>query len=1175
MLKAFGHDLGTVSGQLFSRATEVILPRNARTQTIVFVAALALSLSGVFVLAHAMRSPEPDLQRLFWFIACWLAAQILLIAASISSFRSFHRQRQAERQLQHVAQLQQSILDSAGPMIIAGNLDGDLLVFNPAAERMLGYTANEACGKLKAKDLFPEGEMERVGQQMVSSLSRVHTASRAQTESSILHNFVQYVTSFPASRVRGVEMQYRRKDGSTFPAMVYLAAVRSPQGEVTGLVAISMDLTATRRAEQALRESEERYRDIFENAIEMIATLSPNGRYLYVNPAWQALFGISSDGFEGLMSFESPFPPAVQAEAAALFRRALNGEPVEREPLHLRSTDGARVEVEASLSCRRDEGRAVSVRCIFRDVTQQNRRERRLGMQLEVSQIVGESISPEEALPRVLGVLCTTLGYDLANLWVVEEIQQHIRFDCSWSAPGRVFEEFQRETTSRVFSRGQGLPGYVWALGAARWVADIRQDRGFLRSQGARFDGITTGWAVPVRVGNRIIAAVEFFSRQRREEDSETMATVETVCASIGQFMARSAQESRVRELNQQNELILRSVADGIFGADAEGRVDFVNPAAAEMLGALPSELTGRPVHSIIHSGASGEICDDQCRARRAFLLHESTSGQDVFYRMNGASFPVEFSVTPMLEDSIIIGSVLSFRDIGQRYALDRMKDEFVSTVSHELRTPLTSIRGALGLLSSGLLGEINDKAANLLRIALSNSDRLVRLINDILDLERMQSGRAPLNFRPCALNEVAQQVVDAMQPMAEAASIRLMLKTEPTPIEGDPDRLQQVVTNLLSNAIKFSPAESTVYVEVEPADDGAILTVIDEGRGIPTDKLESIFDRFQQVDATDARQKGGTGLGLAICRTIIQQHGGRIWAEHNADRGATFRIFLPERTRLDLTPEASNFMNESFTREDTVLICEGDSAARKQIVEVLRKRNYRILEAENGEQAVHLARQFSLGAILLGVSNQRRDGLLTLRALKQDPMTAQIPVVVLSLLSPGERPAEAQTADSWLEKPIDETLLLAELARFLQGSSEHATVLLVEDDEDLARVILASFEHAGIVVYHAPRLRRAIELCESVRPDLIILDLALPDGDGLELVDWLRTQKELRRLPLVVYSAREVSSSERKLFQLGPTEFLTKTLVRPQEVEALVFTLLRRYGPAEPQTDEAVRGHS
>jgi PAS domain S-box-containing protein len=1139
----------------------VTLPRTARTQTIVFVAALVLSLSGVFALAWDMRAPAPDFRHLFWFIVCWLAAQILLISASISSFRASLRQGQVDRHLQHVAQLQQSILHSAGPMILSANLDGDLLVFNPAAERVLGYTADEVCGKLNIQRLFPEDEMEQVGQRLVASFRRSQESPEASTVPPVLENYVQYIASFPSSMVRGVEMQYRRKDGSTFPAMVHLAAVRSPQGEVTGIVAISMDLTATRRTEQALRESEERYRDLFENAIEMIATLSPHGQYLYVNPAWQSLFGISSDGFETLMSFESAFPPEVQAEAAALFRRALKGERVEREPLRLRNATGGRVEVEASLSRRQGENRAVSVRCILRDVTQQNRRERRLGMQLEVSQIVGESTSQEEALPKVLAALCTTLGYDLASLWVVDEVQQQIRFDCSWSVPDRIHDEFLRETRSRVFTRGQGLPGIVWTLGTARWMPDLRGDPGFDRRNSARINGLTSGWAVPVRVGNRVIAAVEFFSRQRREEDLETMSTVETVCASIGQFMARSAQESRVRELHQQNEFILNSVADGIFGADPEGRVDFVNPAAAEMLGASPSELAGRPVHSILHSGATGDDCGDQCRTRRAFLLHESTSGQDVFYRMDGSSFPVEFSVSPMMEHGVVIGSVLSFRDIGQRYALDRMKDEFVSTVSHELRTPLTSIRGALGLLSSGLLGEISDKAANLMRIAVSNSDRLVRLINDILDLERMQSGRAPLNFRQCALNELAQQVVDAMQPMADAASIHLVLKVEPTLIEADSDRILQVITNLLSNAIKFSPPDSDVRVEVAPGEDGATLSVIDNGRGIPTDKLESIFDRFQQVDASDSRQKGGTGLGLAICRTILQQHGGRIWAEQNADRGATFRIFLPERSKLDSATEINSF-HDSFEHEDTVLICEGDSVARGQIVAALRKRNCRILEAENCEQAVHLSQHFSINAILLGISpQQQQDGWQTLRALKEDPATSKVPIVVLSLLSSQERPAEAQSADAWIQEPLDETLLLAELARVLQGTNEHPTVLLVEDDEDLARVILDTFERDGIVVYHAPSLRRAIEVCGVTRPHLIILDLALPDGDGLELVDWLRTQRELRYLPLVVYSAREVSDFERKRLQLGPTQFLTKTKVQPREVEALVFTMLRHPG--------------
>ncbi|MGC2620244.1 MAG: ATP-binding protein, partial [Acidobacteriaceae bacterium] len=249
-------------------------------------------------------------------------------------------------------------------------------------------------------------------------------------------------------------------------------------------------------------------------------------------------------------------------------------------------------------------------------------------------------------------------------------------------------------------------------------------------------------------------------------------------------------------------------------------------------------------------------------------------------------------------------GSVLSFRDISQRYALDHMKDEFISTVSHELRTPLTSIRGALGLLSAGILGQVSDKASTLLRIAVSNSDRLIRLINDILDLERMQSGRAPLAFRAVPLEELARQAMEAMQPMADAGEVHLLCDAVPAQVEADADRLLQVLTNLLSNAIKFSQRQSIVRITVARSADGVTLSVIDQGRGIPSDKLETIFDRFQQVDASDSRQKGGTGLGLAICRTIVHQHGGRIWAEQNGNQGSIFRVFLPDRASLSASGE-------------------------------------------------------------------------------------------------------------------------------------------------------------------------------------------------------------------------------------------------------------------------------
>jgi PAS domain S-box-containing protein len=1125
--------------------------RDRLPSTILFAVALLLSAYGGFVLLLGRGGTFSAA------VITWAFAQVMLIALCVHSFLDAGRQDEAEWQVQQVAQLQRSILDSAGPMILATDLEGNLLIFNPAAERMLGYRNHEVLGQLNAHDLFPEGELERVGQLLVSRLDRSPSIDLESVSPELKH-YVQYVTSFPVSRVRGFEILCRRKDGTTFPAMIYLSAVRNSEGALTGLLAIATDLTATKRAEHALRESEERYRDLFDNSQEMIATLSPRAKYLYVNPAWQTCFGKSAAAFESLVNFEAAFPPEMQANASALFDRALRGERIDRANLRVQDANGMVRELEASLSCRQDRGEPVSVRCIFRDVTAQYQRERRLAMQLAVSQVVGESTTSDEALPAMLESLGTNLGFDMAGLWFVSS-DHHCRYLAGWYAPDRACSEFHRDSIGRVLQKGKDLPGQIWAAESPCWIEDLQDDSNFLRAGAARADGLVTGWGVPVRVGNQVIAVVEFFSRQKQREDTEMMATVETVCASIGQFMARSAQESRLEELNRQKESILNSVADGIFGTDSAGRIVFVNPAAASMLGAHAFDLIGRTVHSVVHEERKGgEKCSDQCRTGRAFLVREGTSGQDVFYRRNGASFPVEFSVTPMVEHNVAVGSVLSFRDISQRYALDRMKDEFVSTVSHELRTPLTSIRGALGLLSTGLLGDMGEKASNLLRIAVSNSDRLVRLINDILDLERMQSGRAPLTYRNCDLEELARQAIEAMTPMAEAAKVQLLLEAGPALVEVDPDRLQQVMTNLLSNAIKFSPAGSQVTVSIERLLDGVTISVRDNGRGIPKDKLESIFDRFQQVDASDARQKGGTGLGLAICRTIVMQHGGRIWAERNPDRGSTFRMFLPSVTREADPMRLGGGSASSMVSTTSVLVCDENPETRASLAESLRQNGYSVLEAGTGDEAVIMARQTPIQAILLDMSLPSLHGWETLHMLRDDQKTASIPVVVLSAFGALNDPEVEKAADAWLEQPLETESMLAALSRVLQVERQPSRVLLVEDDADLAKVILATFERAGIQVHHASTQRKAMELCVSSRPDLLILDITLPDGDGFGLVDWLRQQHEMKKLPLVVYSAQDLGEAERKKLQLGHTEFLTKARVQPQDVETLVLSMLR-----------------
>jgi PAS domain S-box-containing protein len=1068
-------------------------------------------------------------------------------------------------------------------MVLATSMDGRFTYLNPSAERVLGLRGSALIGKAQMSEIFAPGELERIGN-WLRRLSPGDVDGPA-AKADPMRDCVNYVLRFPPSQLRGIDLELRRQDGSTFPATLYLSAVRDDAGKPSGILAVALDQTLTNRQERALRESRERYRDLFENANEMIATLNPAGQFSYVNPVWKSCFGLADSDFNRLDSLEMVFSEDCRSEVGRLFRLALEGEAVDRAPVRTHTRDGRVLDLELSLSRRQTAGNPLAIRCLLRDITPQKQRERRLALQLVVSQIIGQSTSPEVAAMRILESVCLSQGWDSAMLWTVsttsgmdagvdwtDDGNARLHFYSAWGAPGKRSEAMIQESMGQVLSRGPDLPGRVWVLGHAIWLEDLAAAQAAgppsQRLQAALRHELVTGWAVPVRVGNRLIAILEFYCHQRHREDRETMATLETVSSSLGQMLARSREQDRVEELHRTQEILLDTIDDGICGVDRNGMASLVNPAAGRLLGAEPAALTGSSVHSLLHgSMPGGNNCTDDCVLLRALTRNLAASSEITVYRRDGSSFPAEFSLTPILEQGRFTGSVLSFRDISQRFALDRMKDEFVSTVSHELRTPLTSIRGALGLLSAGLLGQMSDKAANLLRIALSNSDRLVRLINDILDLERIQSGREPLTFRPISLGEIVRQAIDGMQPVADAAGVQLIHDPNEVHLSADPDRLLQVITNLLSNAVKFSPENSTVAVTLREGSNGVTLSVIDQGRGIPADKLDAIFDRFQQVDASDSRQKGGSGLGLAICRTIVQQHGGHIWAERNPVTGSTFRVTLPLNPKLASAPTATPLIEPDRGR---VLVADSNATNRVLVANQLRRQGYQVFEAASVEETLEtLAARSTLDevgrnssgieAILVDISLDGLNGWEILPRLRLEPAAAGVPIVLLSVDHPNPSLPIPTGADGWVSQSENDETLLSELARVLSAPGEDARILVVEDDVDLSRVIGAVFAKDGIEVKLVHTRQAALDACVTFRPQLIVLDLSLPDGDGFNVVDWLRQHDDLAHLPLVVYSAREIAPSERSQLQLGPTHFLTKAKVQPQQLESLVLTMLRR----------------
>jgi PAS domain S-box-containing protein len=264
-------------------------------------------------------------------------------------------------------------------------------------------------------------------------------------------------------------------------------------------------------------------------------------------------------------------------------------------------------------------------------------------------------------------------------------------------------------------------------------------------------------------------------------------------------------------------------------------------------------------------------------------------------YHQNGKVLDCEWYNSVLLDNSGQMESVFSLAlDVTERHQVERMKDEFISIVSHELRTPLTSIYGSLSMLTSGLLDPQSAKGKRLLTIAVDSTDRLMRLVNDILDVERIESGTVKMVKAVWMVSELMEKAVDVIQPLADQAGIRLRVSNLGGQVWVDADRLIQTFTNLLSNAIKFSPPNSTVWFTSTKQGGRMLFQVRDRGRGIPPEKLGLIFERFQQVDASDSRNNEGTGLGLAICRTIIQQHGGQIWVESVVGEGSTFSFSLP-----------------------------------------------------------------------------------------------------------------------------------------------------------------------------------------------------------------------------------------------------------------------------------------
>ncbi|MBT9313588.1 ATP-binding protein [Leptothoe kymatousa] len=386
-----------------------------------------------------------------------------------------------------------------------------------------------------------------------------------------------------------------------------------------------------------------------------------------------------------------------------------------------------------------------------------------------------------------------------------------------------------------------------------------------------------------------------------------TAELTETNRALQQEIQERKQIEMALRQSEEQMRLITNNLPVLIAYVDAQQRYGFNNQAYNYWLGQDPVTLHGKSIQSVTIPEYYEKI---QPHIEAALQGEQVTYESEIIFK-DERSHSVSVSYIPHVElgsrgKAKINGFFALTTDISDRKAIERMKDEFIAVVSHELRTPLTSLHGSLKLIATGRLGHLSDEGQQMLAVADESTDRLVRLVNNVLDLQRIESGDVTMDHGVCNAADLVEQAAEAMQTMAKQHRIEIQTQLQSLSIWADPDYIVQTLTNLIGNAIKFSAPNKKITLSLQPlktaptdqspeqSSPAALFCVQDHGQGIPTDKLGSIFERFHQVDSSDSRKKGGTGLGLTICRKIIEQHGGTIWAESQLGKGSKFYFTIP-----------------------------------------------------------------------------------------------------------------------------------------------------------------------------------------------------------------------------------------------------------------------------------------
>ncbi len=477
-------------------------------------------------------------------------------------------------------------------------------------------------------------------------------------------------------------------------------------------------------------------------------------------------------------------------------------------------------------------------------------------------------------------------------------------------------------------------------------------------------------------------------------------------------------------------------------------------------------------------------------------------------------------------------------------------KSQFLSSMSHELRTPLNAIIGLTEMMVTNAARFGTEKAAEPLRRVHRAGSHLLGLINQVLDLSKIEAGKLELSPDWVNLTPLINEVVDTARHLAEQNNNRLVVKGQENlgSLTVDPMRLRQILLNLLSNACKFTKQGEVTLLARKLVNEGNWIefAVSDTGIGMTPEQQAKLFEEFTQADSSTARQYGGTGLGLAITRKLARMMGGDVTLTSEAGKGSTFTVRLPASTDAPTEAPISSDRGRS-TRADCVLVIDDDATARELISDHLKAGGFSVVTAAGGVEGIKLAKELRPTAITLDVMMPDLDGWSVLAALRQNPELADIPVIMVSIVD-DKRRGIALGAAGYLTKPIDRERL-HKLVRRFQSPRRATRVLMVEDDASQRQRMLGWLERPQWIVREAANGREALVLLREEKPDVILLDLMMPEMDGFEVVAALQGDKDWRDIPVIVITSLDLNAKDRERLNSGVQSVLVKEKFRPEDL--------------------------